>query len=96
MITEKQFLDAIDIIKKYQKQINSIIIKNIEPKTDFIVWSKTHDISDRLKKAIELNYRHNRLKYVEDIKFKNDLMCLRNFGKRSIDEFFSIINNKDL
>jgi hypothetical protein len=96
MITEKQFLDAIDIIKKYQQQINSIIIKNIEPKTDFMLWSKTNNISDRLKKAIELNYRHNRLKYVEDIKFKNDLMCLRNFGKRSIDEFFSIINNKDL
>jgi hypothetical protein len=61
-----------------------------------MLWSKTNNISDRLKKAIELNYRHNRLKYVEDIKFKNDLMCLRNFGKRSIDEFFSIINNKDL
>jgi hypothetical protein len=96
MITEKQFLDAIDIIKKYQEQINSIIDNTIikkELKTDIIEWCKKNNVSQRLYKAIKYNYDFGRLRYVEDIKSRSQLMIMRNIGKRSVDEFFDLINN---
>ena len=96
MITEKQFLDAVEIIKNYKIQIDEIINNSIKiqaKKTDFMDWVNNNDISVRLQKAITYNYNHGRIKYVEDLTKISDFLTLRQFGRKSIDEFFYIINN---
>lgn len=96
MITEKQFLDAVEIIKNYQIQVNEIVnnsIKNLNKKTDFMYWINNNDISVSLQKAIIYNYKHGRIKYVEDLTKISDFATLRQFGRKSIDEFFETINN---
>ena len=96
MITEKQFLKAIDIINNYQIQINQIVNNSIKihnKKTDFLNWAINNNISSRLQKAIKYNYETGKIKYIEDIIQRSDLQKLRQFGRRSIDEFFYTINN---
>lgn len=96
MITEKQFLDAVEIIKNYKIQVDEIVnnsIKIQKQKTDFMDWINNNEISVRLKKAITYNYKTNRIKYVEDLTKISDFVTLRQFGRKSIDEFFETINN---
>ena len=96
MITEKQFLDAVEIIKNYKIQVDEIVNNSIKTqiqKTDFMDWINNNEISVRLKKAITYNYKTNRIKYVEDLTKISDFVTLRQFGRKSIDEFFETINN---
>lgn len=96
MITEKQFLDAVEIIKNYKIQVDEIVnnsIKTQKQKTDFMDWINNNEISVRLKKAITYNYKTNRIKYVEDLTKISDFVTLRQFGRKSIHEFFETINN---
>ena len=70
MITEKQFLDAVEIIKNYKIQVDEIVNNSIKTqiqKTDFMDWINNNEISVRLKKAITYNYKNGRIKYVEDL-----------------------------
>lgn len=97
MITEKQFLEACDIIKEYQIQINSLVKNTLTSeltKTDFMEWAKNTDISVRLYSGIKFNYERGFIKYVEDVKTRKQFLKNRFLGKKSCDEFFNIINKE--
>lgn len=98
MITEREFLDAVDIVKKYRNQINQICDNATSIKTitlgDFI--DKYNEILLRtdvrtyncLKGATHLHDKP--VAYIEVY----DLMKLRNFGKMSLMIFKSIAKDK--
>jgi len=97
MITEKQFLEAVDIVKKYHVQIGKISEETLYPKTLISDWLKKHpDISKRLSYQLDLisnGYFDIRgivaPFYIEDIT-PQILNRLRGIGKESINEFNNI------
>ena len=105
MITEKQFLEACDIVKKYHAQIGKISEETLHPKTLLSDWLKKHDnLSFRLSSALTCIAKGyvdfvpgiSAPFYIKDITPER-LGKLRNIGKKSIAEFNEIrqkeINN---
>ena len=102
MITEKQFLNALDIVKKYQIQISEMISEiKIEPnfgKTPILEWvekqSKNrhggHNYVRLLNCLNNYCYRNdNYIKFIEDMTFK-EFNTIRNAGMRSWKLFLEL------
>jgi hypothetical protein len=99
MITEREFLNALDIVKKYQIQISEMISEiKIEPnfgKTPILEWvKKQSENRNRGHNHVRLlnclhNYcvwNDNNIKFIEDMTLK-EFMTIRNAGMRSWNEF---------
>ena len=102
MITEKQFLNALDIVKKYQIQISEMISEiKIEPnfgKTPILEWvEKQSKNRNRGYNHVRLmnclnNYCYrndNYIKFIEDMTFK-EFNTIRNAGMRSWKLFLEL------
>jgi hypothetical protein len=99
MITEKQFLNALDIVKKYQIQISEIIsetkIEQNFGKTPIMEWvekqsknrHRGHNHVRLLNCLTNYCYRNeNNIKFIEDMTLK-EFMTIRNAGKKSWNKF---------
>lgn len=100
MITEQQFLDAIEIVQKYQFQISQIISEispEISPRktliSDWIAkqYGKLND--DKIEKKLFscLEYYSNKycVDYIEDVNIR-DLRRVIGVGKMTLDKFFEL------
>jgi len=98
MITEREFLNALDIVKKYQIQISEMISEiKIEPnfgKTPIMEWVEKQSKNrhgghnhGRLLNCLK-NYCvwNNNIKFIEDMTFK-EFNTITNAGMRSWNEF---------
>lgn len=101
MITEREFLNALDIVKKYQIQISEIIsetkIEQNFGKTPIMEWVEKQSIRDGGQNHVRLlnclkNYCYNNdnyIKFIEDMTFK-EFNTIRNAGMRSWKLFLEL------
>ena len=98
MITKEQYLAAIEIITEYHNQVNQLITESSETIEDFIKANKD-EMSVRLYTALKrcatlTDYYDNPVPiiYVKDLTERKFLRFLRNAGRKTWNEYQSLIN----
>jgi len=88
-ITEKEYLEALDIVKNYRKQIDDDCLIALVDAENIII--EECDISVRLINC--LKYAElNKLKLIDFKNFsKSELMSISHFGKKTLTELEEIL-----
>lgn len=85
MISEKEFLDAVEIVKAYQAQVMGVLIPPPITIEDYLNSPKRNISVRALNGLLALvNRSDNPIKYIKDIKMKDFLA--KNVGRRSWNE----------
>lgn len=101
MITEQQFLEAVDLIKQYKIQIDNVLTEAgtiRKPKTLVDDWMARKDISVRLHKALTAtegsgNLKKRKFIWMEDIT-KREFLLTHFAGRVSWNEFVYLDGDK--
>ena len=97
MITREEYLQAVDIVNKFHKQV-SVVIDSIgdDGKTPMDKWllKNRDNISTRLKNTLNGAYWHGELvfKFLEDVN-EHKFLSIRNAGPKTWREFQCLIEN---
>ena len=92
IVTESEFLNAVEIIKKYRQQINSIINEN-----DYIL-SKNTLIKDAGFNTLVYNCLKHDFDTLEELSklTSRDILRIRYLGKKSVENIKSVLQKAGL
>tara|TARA_R110000868_G_scaffold391214_1_gene661150 strand:+ start:329 stop:631 length:303 start_codon:yes stop_codon:yes gene_type:complete len=97
MVTEEDYLEALEVVTAYHKQLGRIIdySKTVHIRTPIELWFSglEVEVSARLRNALLNNYFQNEngkpFEFLEDIN-RRDFMKLKNTGEKTWKEFIKL------